>query len=192
MFRRSKPATPPADAKPGGKGRPTPTRKEAEAAAKARAKTPTSRRERNAAVRASRSATAAEVRAALRGTGDERFLPARDQGPVRRFLRDLVDQRLTMSELVLPMMLLSLVFSYSGVPTLQRASSGILLGTMLVIAYDVIMLRLRIKRGLAERFPGHPTRGHVWYAVARLLQLRWFRMPKPRIKVGEALPDHYR
>lgn len=192
MFRRSKPEPPAPEPKPGGKGRPTPTRKEAEAAAKARAKAPTSRRERAAMSRAERGANSAQVRAALNGTGDDRFLPARDRGPVRSFLRDLVDQRLTISEFVLPMMLITLIMGYSGVPALRNASNGILLGTVLVVTYDIIMLRMRVRRGLADRFPGESTRGHVWYAVSRLLQLRWFRMPKPRLKVGQPLAEHYR
>ena len=192
MFRRSKPEPSAPEPKPGGKGRPTPTRKEAEAAAKARAKTPTSRRERNAASRAQRGASSAQVRAALKGTGDDRFLPARDQGPVRRFLRDLVDQRLTISEFVLPLMLVTLVMGYSGVPSLRNASNGILLGTLLVVFYDILMLRVRVRRGLADRFPAEPVRGQVWYAVSRLLQFRWFRMSKPQVKVGQALPDSYR
>ena len=28
-------------------------------------------------------------------TGDERYLPQRDKGPVKRFIRDFVDSRLT-------------------------------------------------------------------------------------------------
>lgn len=192
MFRRNKPETSPAqDVKPGGKGRPTPTRKEAEAAAKARAKAQPSRSGRGSS-RPARSGSSAQVRAALKGTGDERFLPVRDQGPSRRFLRDLVDQRFTMSELVLPLMVVTLALGYSGVPVLVNASSGILMGTVLVVTYDIFILRRRVLRGLAERFPGESTRGAAWYAVSRLLQLRWFRMPKPKVKVGAQLPEHYR
>ncbi|MFZ2504109.1 MAG: DUF3043 domain-containing protein [Nocardioides sp.] len=193
VFKRSKPAPAPVhEAKPGGKGRPTPTRKEAEEAARLRLKTPKTRKEKAAANREARQASSEQVRAALRGTGDERHLPSRDRGPVRRFIRDFIDSRLTITEFVLPLMVITLVMGYSGVPTLVRASNGIVMGTLLVVIFDVVMTRMRVRRAVAARFPDDTGKGHVFYAVARLMQIRWLRAPKPRIKVGQALPDDYR
>ena len=42
-------------------------------------------------------------------TGDERYLPARDKGPVRRFIRDYVDSRFSFIELLIPLMLVVLI-----------------------------------------------------------------------------------
>ena len=42
-------------------------------------------------------------------TGDERYLPARDKGPVRRYVRDFVDARLCMAELLLPLLVLMMI-----------------------------------------------------------------------------------
>ena len=75
-----------------GKGRPTPTRKEAEAAARARAKAALDPKATRRQQRDQRAARSQEVRAGLK-SGDERYLPARDKGPVRRFIRDFVDSR---------------------------------------------------------------------------------------------------
>ena len=117
MFRRTKsePETPSTTDKVGGKGRPTPTRKEAEAAARARAKVPRTRKEQAALARSARGDTAAKMREAMK-TGDDRYLPARDRGPVRRFIRDFVDSRFSFIELMIPLLIISMVLGYSGSP----------------------------------------------------------------------------
>ena len=129
MFRRSKSEAPPVDtdaaseaAKAEGKGRPTPTRKEAEAAAKARAKVPRTRKEQAAAQRLARSESSTKMRQAMK-TGDERFLPARDRGPVKRFIRDYVDHRFSFVELMIPLMAVTLVLGWSGNPSKLCGSS---------------------------------------------------------------------
>ena len=60
--------------------------------------------------------------------GDEKFLPARDQGPVRRFIRDWVDSRISVAEFLLPLLLVILLMSSVGSTTLQSWSSGVLGG----------------------------------------------------------------
>ncbi len=50
--------------------------------------------------------------------GDERYLLARDQGPVRRFVRDLVDARRNVLGLFMPSAL-TLLFVMFAVPQLQ-------------------------------------------------------------------------
>ena len=47
-------------------------------------------------------------------SGDERYLPARDQGPVKRFVRDCVDARLSIAEFLLPLLLGIIILQYSG------------------------------------------------------------------------------
>lgn len=206
MFRRSKPdssATTTDDATgaaaetatPGahtsGKGRPTPTRKEAEAAAKARAKVPRTRKELAAAQRAARTESGQKTRQAMR-SGDERYLPARDRGPVRRFIRDYVDSRLSFIELMVPIMLVTLALGWSGRPSLVAAGNMILIGTLIMIVFEVVFLRLRLRKELARRFPGESTKGATYYAVMRALQMKFMRLPKSQVKLGQELPEHYR
>lgn len=190
MFRRtsSEPETPATTDKVGGKGRPTPTRKEAEAAARARAKVPRSRKEQAAAQRASRGDSSQKMREAMK-TGDERYLPSRDRGPVRRFLRDYVDSRFSFTELMVPLLIVSMVLSYSGLPQLGNT---ILFTTILVILFDIVMLRFRIRRQLAARFPGESTKGTTLYAALRSLQMKFLRLPKAQVKIGQKLPETYR
>ena len=193
MFRRTKtePDTPATTDKLGGKGRPTPTRKEAEAAARARAKVPRTRKEQMAAQRSARGESSRNVRAAMK-SGDERFLPARDRGPVRRFLRDYVDSRFSFIELMVPLLVLSMIMGYSGSDTMVRAGNTVLFTTVMLIVVDVFFLRFRIRRELATRFPGEPVKGATLYAAMRSLQMKFMRLPKAQVKIGEKLPETYR
>lgn len=195
MFRRTKTETPSADSatatKLGGKGRPTPTRREAEAAAKARAKTPRSRKEQMKAQRSSRSESSQKVRQAMK-TGDERFLPPRDKGPVKRFIRDFVDSRFSFIELMVPLLIVTMVLGYSGNARLSSIGNSILVGTMLMVVIDMVFLRLRLRKELGRRFPDAPTKGTTYYAIMRALQMKFMRLPKPQVKIGQKLPDHYR
>lgn len=195
MFRRTKTETPSADSatatKLGGKGRPTPTRREAEAAAKARAKAPRSRKEQMNAQRSSRSESSQKVRQAMK-TGDERFLPPRDKGPVKRFIRDFVDSRFSFIELMVPLLIVTMVLGYSGNARLSSIGNSILVGTMLMVVIDMVFLRLRLRKELGRRFPDAPTKGTTYYAIMRALQMKFMRLPKPQVKIGQKLPDHYR
>lgn len=193
MFRRSKTesAPEPTTAKVGGKGRPTPTRKEAEAAAKARAKTPRTRKELAAAQRSTRSESSKTVRQAMRD-GDERYFPTRDKGPERRFVRDFVDHRFSLVELVIPLLVVTMVLGYSGNARLAQWGNTLLLGTVVVVAMDLFVLRFRMKREFARRFPGQSAKGLTYYAVTRALQMKFMRLPKSRVRIGQQLPDDYR
>ena len=193
MFRRSKSESVPetVPAKVGGKGRPTPTRKEAEAAAKARAKTPRTRKELAAAQRSTRSDSSKTVRQGMKD-GDERYFPARDKGPEKRFIRDFVDARFSLVELVIPLLLVTMILGYSGNPGLARIGNTILLGTVVVVVMDLFLLRFRLKRAFAPRFPERSTKGLTYYAVTRALQMKFMRLPKPQVRIGQQLPDDYR
>ena len=160
-----------------GKGRPTPSRKEAEAAARARAKVPRTRKEQMAQQRALKSESSKSLRADMKAG---KVLLARDQGPVRAFLRDFVDSRFSFAEVVIPLMIVSLV-----VPTL-------VFPLFIVLVIDLLVLRFKMRRQLAERFPDEPLKGTTYYTLSRAMQMKFMRMPKPRVKIGEALPEHYR
>jgi len=192
LFRRAKSETPTKTyvVREGGKGRPTPTRREAEAAAKARAKTPKSRKEASRVLRERRSEQNAKMREGMK-TGDEKYLPARDQGKVRRFVRDRVDSRLCAAEFLLPLLLVIMALQYSGNPSFQRFSNGLWSATILLVVVDTIYLLWRLKREARKRFPDESTKGLSFYAVLRSLQLRFMRLPKSTIKLGQKLPERY-
>ena len=197
MFRRTKNETTPDAAEatsqsdPHKKGRPTPSRKEAEAANRARAKVPRTRKEMAAAQKLQRSQSSTQMRQAMR-IGDDRFLPARDKGPVRRFIRDYVDSRFSFIELLIPLMLVVLLLGFTGNPTITTYANLAMLSVFLLIVVDLVRLRFRLKRELAARFPDAPQKGTTYYAVARSMQMRFMRLPKAQVKVGQRLPEHYR
>jgi hypothetical protein len=195
VFRRNKSETESTPAgtvvKEGGKGRPTPTRKEAEAAARARAKVPRTRKEIAKAQREARVESSQKVRSAMK-SGDERYFLARDKGPVRSFIRDFVDRRFSFVELMIPLLILTMVLGYSGNPSMANMGNTILLGTMLLVILDLVLMRFRLRRELARRFPSESTKGTTYYAVMRSMQMKFMRMPKAKVKIGQQLPEHYR
>jgi hypothetical protein len=195
LFRRSKPETDTRSVdtseKVGGKGHPTPTRREAEAAARARAKVPRTRKEIARAQRAARVESSQRVRSAMK-SGDERYFLERDKGPVRSFIRDFVDSRFSFIELMIPLLILTMVLGYSGNPSLKGMGNTILLGTMLLVVVDMLLMRRRLRRELARRFPSESTKGTTYYAVMRSLQMKFMRLPKAKVKIGQRLPEHYR
>ena len=195
MFRRTKSEPEPAPSheasKPGGKGRPTPKRKEAEALARAKARTPRTRKELAARQRQVKAEDSRKIREAMK-TGDERYLLPRDKGPVRRFIRDYVDSRFSLVELLIPLLIVSMVLGYSGQPALRQASTMIMMATFLFVIVDMILLRFRLRRELTRRFPQEPLKGTTYYAVMRSLQMKFMRMPKAQVKIGQTLPDDYR
>ena len=62
----------------------------------------------------------------------------------------------------------------------------------MVIIVDIVMVRVRLRRELARRFPGESTKGATLYAVMRSLQMKFLRLPKSQVKIGQKLPENYR
>ena len=195
MFRRTKTAeTAPETTvlKEGGKGRPTPSRKEAEAAARARARVPRTRKEIAQRQRDARMDSSRKVREAMR-TGDEKHLPPRDQGPVKRFIRDFVDSRIGFSELLAPLLIVIMVLGYgAGGSGGVALANSLWMTTIFLVVADVLWLRYRLRRAVRERFPDESLKGVTFYGVMRAVNMRFLRMPKPQRKIGETLPDTYR
>jgi hypothetical protein len=183
LFRRTASEKPESSAaqtevKTSGKGRPTPTRKEAQAAARARAKgAPTSKKE----ARARRSEQMARMREAMR-TGDERYLPARDKGKVRRFIRDYIDSRLSMAEFLLPLLIVIMIAQGAGQVQL---ANGLWIATIVLVGLDTAYLVFTLRRTLRKRFPDESPRGTTYYAILRAMQIRFLRQPKPQVKLGQ-------
>jgi hypothetical protein len=190
MFRRKQSEPEPAalPLKEGGKGRPTPTRKAAEAANKERARAPRTRKEQAARQRQNKGESSAKIRAGMKA-GDERYLLARDKGPVRRFIRDFVDSRFSIVELLIPLLLVTLVLGYTGVPNLVALSSTMMIAVLAVTVVDALILRRRLRRELDVRFPDEPLKGTTYYAITRSMQMRFMRLPKTQVKVGTDLSE---
>ena len=166
------------------KGRPTPKRSEAQSQRRSVANTPTTRKEAAKRQRDERRTQMAKQREAL-ASGDERYLPARDKGPVRKFARDFIDSRFCIAEFFLPLAVVILVLSMVRVAQLQNVALLLWLFVIVMIVVDSIGIAIRMKKQLNARYPDETKRGAVAYALMRSLQMRRLRLPKPQVKRGE-------
>ncbi|MER5944715.1 DUF3043 domain-containing protein [Streptomyces sp. NPDC001904] len=166
------------------KGRPTPKRSAAQSQRRSVANTKMSPKEARARQRDERRSAMEKQRAAL-ASGDERYLPARDKGPVRRYARDFVDSRFCIAEYFLPMAVIILVLSMVRVGSLQNIALLLWLFVIVAIVIDSAITGFRLKKRLAEKFPDERRKGAVAYALMRTLQMKRLRLPKPQVKRGE-------
>lgn len=171
--------------KVGGKGRPTPKRSEAQARNQ-RPLVPADRKEAQKANRAAQREERAKMQAALL-TGDERYLPIRDRGPQKRFVRDVVDARRNVGEYFLIIAGISLVLSMVATPlgstTLVLGTTLLIYAMLAIVVIDSILLGRKVKRAVAAKFDA-PERGLVGYGVTRALQIRRMRRPVPMVARG--------
>lgn len=178
----------------GAKNRPTPKRREAQAA-NLRPIVPS---DRKAAAKAARERARrqrdTERVAVVRG--DEGHLPARDAGPERRMVRDLVDARWNFGELYLPFMLLFVVgilipiigkMSVQNRASFSLTSSLLLYLLILVLTLDTFIMWRRVRTALRERFGQELVlRGLFAYSLSRSVMIRRWRRPPTRVARGEA------
>ncbi|ODR05425.1 DUF3043 domain-containing protein [Mycobacterium sherrisii] len=185
------------------KGRPTPKRDEARRSAKKKgpvapapmtAAEARARRKQLAGPKLSREERKAE-RLASRArmtdrrermlAGDEAYLLPRDQGPIRRYVRDVVDARRNLLGLFMPATL-SLLFVMFALPQLQLYISPAMLVITAVMAVDSLILGRKVSRLVDAKFPSNTE--SRWklglYAAGRASQMRRMRAPRPQVKRG--------
>ncbi|MCC9145480.1 MULTISPECIES: DUF3043 domain-containing protein [unclassified Arthrobacter] len=165
-----------------GKGAPTPRRKD-QVAARRRPLVPDDRKAAKAANREALREERLKTRRAL-DTGEERYLPLRDKGPNRRFVRDIVDARWNVGEFIMIAALVFVLFSFIQNIDVQLIVMAAFWVLILLVIADSFMLRRQIRKRLTAKFGG-PNSGDVWYGVSRSLQLRRFRLPKPQVGRGQ-------
>ena len=166
-----------------GKGRPTRKRKEAEikpGASLAPAKTKAEKKAQRAELKAARLA---QRSAFMRG--DESALPARDKGPVRKYVRNIVDSRVNVGEYFLPIIFIVLLMSMTRNQSIAIFSILLMYLVMFIAIIDGWLLGRRVKKRITEKFPNESTRGLAMYAFLRSTQMRRMRAPKPSVKRGE-------
>lgn len=171
---------------PGSKGRPTPKRKDAEAANK-RPLVPDDRRAAAKAARA-KQREARDLEFQAMKSGDEKNLPPRDRGPVRRYIRNYVDARRNVAEyfLFIAAAFLVMTFVAGKAPGLALVSILAVYVVVLVAIIDsAIMWRMLKKRLVAKFGADAVVRGTGMYAFMRAFQIRRARLPKPMVKHGE-------
>jgi hypothetical protein len=176
-----------------GKGRPTPTRREAQGKRKGPVPPPP-RTQREALKRMRSNKTSKQERRAAAGerrarmmAGEDKYLLPRDRGPVKAYIRDVVDSRRNLMGLFMPLAILVFVALLTPAPAVQQYAT--LLTTFMLLAMIVegfVLGRLVTKR-VRAKFPNEPIKATSigWYSFIRASQLRKLRVPKPRVAAGD-------
>lgn len=170
------------------KGRPTPSRKEAEAARKAALTGAPKPGSSKKATKQAQREQAREMRIKNREAmmrGDDRALPARDQGPVKKAVRDYVDSRRTVAEFFVPVAVVVLLLGLMRNVQVQVFVTMVWFLILFLVVTDTAIMLWRMNRKLAETWPNKADRKSInFYAVMRGLQIRRLRLPPPRFKAG--------
>ncbi|ABM14364.1 conserved hypothetical protein [Mycolicibacterium vanbaalenii PYR-1] len=184
------------------KGKPTPKRSEAtrrrgpvapapltSAEARKRRKEmrgPKLSREERKAERMVRRAEMSERREKMMA-GEDAYLLPRDRGPVRRYVRDVVDSRRNLLGLFMPSALF-LIFVMLAAPSVkvQAFLSPAMLVLVLIMVVDGFFLGRKVNRMADQKFPGNTETGWKlgFYAASRASQLRRMRAPRPQVERG--------
>ncbi|MCY7413002.1 MAG: DUF3043 domain-containing protein [Salinibacterium sp.] len=174
------------DSIPSGKGRATPTRKEQEDARK-RPLVTNDRAEARKRSRAHEQMQREKARIGL-ANGDEKYLPMRDRGPQKRYVRDYVDARISVGEFLIPLMFGVIILTFFPQPEVQTIGILTLWLFFAIAVIDSVILGFLVKRKLEAKFGADRVEKVRFYAAMRALQLRVMRLPKPQVKRG-AYPE---
>ena len=179
-----------------GKGRPTPKRRDAAGGRRGPAPAPPrTQREASKLAKANRPDKEtrreqryreSEKRRAGIAKGDDKYLPARDRGPIKAYIRDLVDSRPHVMGLFMPIALVVVVSALVPVPSFQRYMSMFSVVLLMVMIAEGVYLGLTITRRVRSKFPNEQVSALSvgWYAFTRSTQPRKIRMPKPQVERG--------
>jgi hypothetical protein len=118
-------------------------------------------------------------------TGEERYLPARDKGPVRRWTRDWIDSRTSIGEFFLfaAVAMIVGVFALNRSPVASAVMILVMYAVTLSFAIDAAVRGVRLRRALNAKFGAENVpRGSVWYGISRSIQMRRTRLPKPQVE----------
>jgi Protein of unknown function (DUF3043) len=152
------------------------------------AEAPANRREAMKQMRERQREERAEATVGMRN-GDERYLLARDRGPERKLVRDILDSRRTVGTWFFGGALVVLIGSTIQIREIQLASN--LLWALLAVAVivDSVLIARKVKQMVKERFPKTDQRlGSLQlYGVMRGLTFRRMRVPKPQVQLGDKI-----
>jgi Protein of unknown function (DUF3043) len=120
--------------------------------------------------------------------GEDAYLLPRDRGPVRRFVRDVVDSRRNVLGLFMPSAI-ALIFIMLALPSLavQRLLSPAMLVLVLIMVIDGLLVGRKVNRLVDQKFSNNTESGWKlgFYAASRASQLRRMRAPRPQVKRGD-------
>jgi len=166
------------------KGKPTPKRKDSEAKLKLSPLSPDASKATKKVLKEQTRQRRLDARAAYM-RGEESALPIRDRGDARRFVRNYVDERKSVTEYFLIIIMVVLILTIIPIPAVQLAAVAVMYSSMIFITLDGILLSRRIKKMVKDKFPSEPTRGIGMYGWMRATQLRRLRAPAPQVLINK-------
>jgi hypothetical protein len=166
-----------------GKGRATPSRKKQEAAnlrPLVGSKSPEGRKADKARIREER----ARARIGM-AAGEEKYLGIRDRGPQRKFVRNYVDSKFSLGEMVMPALLIVILISAVDSYVVQLATLLTMWTLFIGVAINGWILARGAVKSLEAKYGASKVEsGLKWYAAMRSVQMRPMRLPKPQVKRG--------
>ena len=171
-----------------GKGRPTPKRKEAQAQ-KLRPLVPKDSKEQRKRAKA-RIRERENIEYEAMRTGDLQHMPKAERLPWRVYTRDYIDARFNIGEFFILVALVILIASVILTAVYPNPVVTLILMTVLyvylfAIVIDVVVMWRKLKKLLIAKYgeqsvaKGMRTGSYAW---SRAIQLRRWRLPKPRYK----------
>lgn len=167
-----------------GKGRPTPKLK----AAQAQNLRPLVPKDRDASRKAAKARMRERENAEYEAmqTGDVNHMPKAERLPWRIYIRDYVDARFNLGEFFIPVAFVILVVSIFVTykwPTLALPLMVLMYVYLFAVIIDIAIMWRKLKKKLIEKYGEKSVaRGmrSASYAWSRAIQIRRWRLPKPR------------
>lgn len=150
---------------------------------------PSNRREAYKQMRDRQRIERAEASEGMRA-GDERYLLARDRGPERLLVRNIVDCRRTVGTWFFAGAIIVLIGSSTRMPPAVQLAANLLWAVLAIgVVVDSILIARRVRKLVAERFPTTTQRkgSLALYGIMRGLTFRRMRVPKPAVELGQKI-----
>ncbi|GAB2747616.1 DUF3043 domain-containing protein [Salinifilum aidingensis] len=172
------------------KGRPTPKRRDSQGRRGPVSPPPKNQREaikRSRGTKQERKKAAAERRERMM-QGDDRYLMPRDKGPVRAYVRDIVDTRRHLMGLFMPLVLVVFAITLTQNVLIQQYATLLCLILLLTMVVEGTLLARHVNKRVRAKYPDSKDRPFSlgWYAFTRAMQIRKLRVPRPRLTPKDA------
>ncbi|MCX6455389.1 MAG: DUF3043 domain-containing protein [Actinomycetes bacterium] len=168
------------------KGKATPKRSAAVAKNKVNSITSPATKEGRTKDKAAARVRRMEARAAYM-RGDQNALPARDKGPVKKYVRDYVDSKRSIGEYFLPLIMVVLVLTVIPNREVQLLAILFMYTAMIYSIISGFLFSRKIRKLVNDKFPGEPTKGLGMYGWLRSTQMRRMRAPSPQMNRGDSV-----
>ncbi|EFA23204.1 DUF3043 domain-containing protein [Bifidobacterium gallicum] len=178
------------------KGRPTPKRKEAQAQNLRPLVPQDTKEQRKRAKQRLRERENREYEAMR--TGDINNMPKAERLPWRVYIRDYVDSRFNIGEYFIPVALIILLCSVVFTVVWPNGTVSLIMMSIMyiylfVIIIDVVVMWRKLKRQLIAKYGEQSVARGMRsgsYAWSRAIQLRRWRLPKPRYAKRSEYKEH--